>query len=141
MLTLWMLIHVQLTAMALNESSKAKGKATDRAIMPTSVINGRLFLDCDHIQGFLSEHVHQVLRIYKVCIVKDQMAWDLVCDVIILDPVTSRHFLELQPMWLHFKSRCLSFRVWWAAFRSEMRQMCDNSHDQMTYCRSDNPRA
>jgi hypothetical protein len=76
--------------MADKGNSTGKGKA--KAKMPTSVINRRLSLDRDVKQGFISGHIHELIRIYNVCGVKDDRAWDLFYDIIFLDPVTTRHF-------------------------------------------------
>jgi hypothetical protein len=127
--------------MAPKGSRKGKGKATARAKMPTSVINRRLSLDRDRIKGFISEHIRGLIRIYNVCGVKDERAWDLFYDIIFLDPVTTRHFSQFQLMWPHRRSRSSPFREWWAAFRSYMGQMFDKTRDQMNNWRWDNPRA
>ena len=115
--------------MATMGSSKGKGIA--RAKMPTSVINRWLSLDRDRIKGFVLEHIRGHIRIYNVCSVKDVRAWDLVYDIIFLDPVTTRHFVQFQLMWPDRRSRSSPFRQWWAAFRSYMGQMFDKTRDQM----------
>jgi hypothetical protein len=74
--------------MAPKGSSKGKEKAGVQ--MPTSVINGRLSLDRDRVKGFISEHIRGLIRIYNVCGVKDDRAWDIFYDIIFLDPVTTR---------------------------------------------------
>jgi len=127
--------------MAPKGSHKGKGKSTARAKMPTSVINRRLSLDRDSIKGFISEHIRGLIRIYNVCGVKDERAWDLFYDIICLDPVTTRHFSQFQLMWLHRRSRSSPFREWWAAFHSYMGQMSDKTRDQMNNWRWDNPHA
>jgi hypothetical protein len=109
-------------------SSKGKGKA--RAKMPTSVINYRLSLDWDRIKGFISEHIPGLIQIYNVCGVKEERAWDLFYDIILLDPITTRHFSQFQLMWPHHRSRSSQFREWWAAFRSYMGQMFDKTRNQ-----------
>jgi len=76
--------------MARKGSSKGKGKA--RAKTLTSVINGHHSLDRDRITGFISEHHRGLIRIYNVCRVNDESAWDLFYDIIYLDPVTTSHF-------------------------------------------------
>jgi len=81
--------------MAPRGSHKAKGKA--RAKMPTSVMNRHLSLDRDWINGFVSEHIRGLIRIYNVCDVKHERAWDLFYETILLDPVTTRRFSQLQP--------------------------------------------
>jgi len=78
--------------MAPTGSRKEKGNATARVKMPTSVINRRLSLDRDRIQGFIPEHIRGLIRIYNVCGVKDDKAWDLFYDIIFLNPVTTHHF-------------------------------------------------
>jgi len=127
--------------MAPKGSRKRKGKATDRAKMPTSVINRCLLLDQDRIKGLISEHIRGLIRIYNVCGIKDDRAWDLFDDLIFLDPVTTHHFSQFQLMWPHLRSRSAPFREWWAAFRSCMGQMFDKTRDQMNNWRWDNPRA
>jgi len=127
--------------MAPKGSRKGKGKVTARANVPTSVINRRLSLDRDCIQGFISEHIHGLIRIYNVRGVKDERAWDLFSDLIFLDPVTTRHFSQFQLMWPHRRSRSSPFREWWATFRSYMGQMFDKTRDQMNNWRWDNPHA
>jgi len=122
-------------------SHKGKGKATARAKMPTSVINRRLSLVWDHIRGFISEHNGGLIRIYNVCGVNNERAWDLVYNIIFLDPVTTSHFSQFQLMWPHRRSRSSPFRECWATFGSYMGQMFDKTHDQMNNWRWDNPRA
>jgi hypothetical protein len=114
------------------------GKA--RARMPTSVINRRLSPDRDRINGFISEHILGLIRIYNVCCVKDETAWDLYYDIIFLDPVTTRHFSQFHLICPHRRSRSSPFREWWAAFRSYMGQMFDKTCDQMNNWRWDNAR-
>jgi hypothetical protein len=109
--------------------------------MPTSVINRRLSLNRDRIKGFISEHIRGLIRIYNVCCVKDERAWDLLYNIIFLDPVTTRHFSQFQLMWPHRRSRSSPCGEWWAAFRSYMGQMIDKTCDQMNNWRWDNPRA
>jgi hypothetical protein len=112
-----------------------------RSKMPTSVINRGLSLDRDRIKGFIAEHICGLIRIYNVCGVKDDRAWNLFYEIIFLDPVTTRHFSQYQLMWPHGRSRSSPFRVWWAAFRSYMGQMFDKTREQMNNWRWDNPRA
>jgi len=123
--------------MAPKGSSNGKRKA--RAKMPTSVINRRLLLDRDRIKGFILGNIRGLIRIYNVCSVKDERAWDLFYDIIFLDPVTTRHFSQFQLMWPHRSSTSSPFREWWAAFRSYMGQMFDKTRDQMNNWRLDNP--
>ena len=109
--------------------------------MPTLVIHRRLLLDRNCIKGFILEHICGLIRIYNVCGVKDERAWDLFYDIIFLDSVMTRHFSQFQLMWQHCRSRSLSFQEWWAAFRSYIGQMFDINHDQMNDWRWDNHRA
>jgi len=109
--------------------------------MPTSVINRRLSLDRNRIKGFISEYIRGLVRIYNVCGVEDERAWDLFYGIIFLDPVTTRYFSQFQLMWPHRRSRSLPFREWQAAFCSYIGQMFDKTHDQMNNWRWDNPRA
>jgi hypothetical protein len=127
--------------MAPKGSRKGKGKVTARAKMPTSVINRRLSFDRDRIKGFISEHICGLIRIFNVCGVKDERAWDLFYDIIILDPVTTCHFSQFQLMWPHRRRRSSPFREWWAAFRSYMGQIFNKTRDQMNNWRWDNPHA
>jgi hypothetical protein len=123
--------------MAPKGSSAGTGKA--RAKMPTSVINRRLSLDRGHIKGFISEHICRLIRIYNVCAVKDERAWDIFYDIIFHDPVSTRHVSHFQLMWPHRSSRSSPFREWWAAFRTYMVQMFDKTRDQINNWRWDNP--
>jgi len=90
MLTHRMYIHFQLTPRAPKGSSKGKVKA--RAKMPTSIVNGRLLLDWYRIMGFMSEYLYELRRIDNVRGVNHDRAWDLFCDLILLDPVTMSKF-------------------------------------------------
>jgi hypothetical protein len=101
------------------------------AKMPTSVINRRLRLDLNRIEGFIWEIMRRLIRIYNVCAVKDEMAWDLFYNIIFLDPVTTRHFSQFLLMWPHRRSRSSPFPEWWAAFCLYMGQMFDKTFDQM----------
>ena len=110
---------------------KEKGKGTARAKMPKSVINRCVSLDRDCIQGFISEHIRGLIRIYNVCGIKDERDWDLFYNIIFLDPVTTRHFSQFQLMWPQCRSRNSPLQEWWAAFRSYMGQMFYKTHHQM----------
>jgi len=125
MLTPWMKIHFQLAAMAPKCSRKGERKATARAKLPTLVMNRPLSLVREHTKGFISAYIRRLKRIYNVCGVKDELAWDLFYDKIFLDPVTTCHFSQFQLLWPHRRSRSSPFREWWAAFRSYIRQMFD----------------
>jgi len=109
----------------------SKGKRNARAKMPTSVGNRRLSLDRDRINIFISEHVCGLIRIYNVCGVKHERAWDLFYDIIFLDPVMTRHISQFQLMWPYHRSRSSPFREWWAAFLSYMGQIFDKTRNQM----------
>jgi len=119
----------------------SEGKVKARAKMPTSVINQCLSLDRDRMGGFISQHIGGLIQIYNVCGGKDEMAWDLLYDIILLDPVTTRHFSQFQLMWSHRRSRSSPFREWWVAFRSYMGRMFHKTRDQMNNWRWDYPRA
>jgi len=127
--------------MAPNGSRKQKRKATARGTMLTSVMNRRLSLNRDRITGFILEHINRPRRIYNVCGVKKERAWDLLNNIIFLDPVTTRHISQFQLMWPHRRSRSPSFREWLAAFGSYIPQMFHKSREQMNNRRWDNPRA
>ena len=127
--------------MAPKGCRKGKGKVTARANMPTSVINRRLSLDRDRMKGFISERICGLIRIYNVCAIKDERAWDLFYDIIFLDPVTTRHFSKFQLMSPHRRSRSSPLRECWAAFHSYMVQMFHKTRNQMKNWRWDDPRA
>jgi len=127
--------------MAPKGSRKGKVMTTTSSKMATSVINWPLLMDQDSITGFIPEHIRGLLLIYNVCRVRDERAWDLFYDIIILDPVTTRHFSQFQLIWPHHRSRSSPFRGWWAAFLSYMGQMFHKTPDQMKNWRWDNPRA
>jgi len=118
-------------------SRNRKGKA--RAKMPTSVINLRLSLDRDRIQGFISELIHRLIRIYNVGGIKDERAWDLFYDIIFLDPVMTGHISQFQVIWPHRTRRVSRFWEWWADFCSYLGQMFDKTCDQMNNWGRDNP--
>jgi hypothetical protein len=118
LLTPQMKIHFQCTAMAPKGSPKGKGEVTARAKTPTSVENRCLPINRDCIKGCISEQIRGLIWIYNVCGLKDDRAWDLIYDIIFLDPVTTHHFSQFQLMWLHRRSRSSNFQDWWGAFRS-----------------------
>jgi hypothetical protein len=109
--------------------------------MPTSVIHRHLSLDRDRIKVFISENICRLIRIYDVCGIKDERAWDLVYGIIFRDPVTTRHFSHFQLRWSYRRRRSSPFWEWWAAFRSYLGQMFDKTHCEMNNWRRDNPRA
>jgi len=109
--------------------------------MPTSVINWRLWLDQDHKKELILKHIHGLIRTYKVCGIKDEREWEHFYDIIILDPVMTRHFSPFQLMWPHLRSGCWPFQELWAAFRSYMGQMFEKTHNQMNILRWHNPHA
>jgi hypothetical protein len=110
------LIHFEFTAMAPKGSRKGKGKATSRAKMTTSFINHHISFDQDHITGLILEHIRGLMRIYNVCALKDERAWELIYDIIILDPVTTRNSSQFQLMWPHRRSWGSPFQPPWAGF-------------------------
>jgi len=136
-----MLIHFQLAATAPLGPRSGMGMATSWGTTPSSVRNRPLSLRWDRIKGFTSEHIRGLIRIYPVCCVKDERAWDLFHDTIFLDPVTTGHFLQFHLMWRNHRSRSLHFREWWVAFRSYLGQMFNKYHHQMNNWEWDNPRA
>jgi hypothetical protein len=73
-------------------SLKKKGKATPEAQMPTSVINRCLSLDRDRMKGLILERICGLIPIDNDCGVKDEWAWNLFCDIIFPNPVTTPHF-------------------------------------------------
>jgi len=79
-------------------SGKGKGKATARAKMLTSVINGRLSLDQDRLKGFILDHICGLIQIYTAFGIGDERAWDLFYDIMFLDPATTCHFSQFQLM-------------------------------------------
>jgi len=109
--------------------------------MPTSVINRCQLLDRNCIKRFIPEPIRGLIRIYNVCSIKDESAWDLFYNIIFLDPVTTHNFSKFQLMWPHRRSRSSPFREWWAAFRSYMWQMFDKTRNQLNNWRWDNPHA
>jgi hypothetical protein len=50
------------------------------------------------MKGIMLEHTHGLIWIYNVCGVKDELAWDIIYDSIILDPVTTCQFSQFQQM-------------------------------------------
>jgi len=84
--------------MARKGSCTGEGKATAMAQILTSVINRCPSLDWDQMKGFISEHIGELIWIYNVCGVKDEREWDHFFDVIILDSVMTRHFLQFPLM-------------------------------------------
>jgi len=84
--------------MAPKGSRQGKRKTTAKGKSPTSVINRCLTLNQDHIQGFTSEHIRRLIRIYNVCRIKDERPWDLFEDIIFLDPVTTHGVSQFQLM-------------------------------------------
>jgi len=134
-----MLVHFQLTVMAPKGRCKGKGKATARGKMPTSVIKWSLLLDWSSIKGFMLNHIFGLTRIYNVCSVEDEREWYHFYDTIYLHPVTTRDISQFLPMWPHRRSRCLSCKEWWAAFRSSVGQMNNKTHDQTNDWMWDNP--
>jgi hypothetical protein len=109
--------------------------------MPRSVINRRLLLDRDCIEGLILEHIAGLIRMYNVCAVKNERARDLLYDIIFLDSVTTHHFSQFQLMWPHHRRRCLPFWEWWAASCSYIGQMFDETPNQLNSLRWNNPRA
>jgi hypothetical protein len=127
--------------MAQKGSRKGRRKGTATPKMPTSVIDRRMSLDRNRIKALISELIRGPIWIYTVCGVKDERAWVLFYDIILLDPVTTRDFSQFQLMWPHSRSRSSPVLAWWAAVRSYMGQMFDNTRDQMNNRRWDYPRA
>ena len=93
------------------------------------------------MKGFILELISELIRIYNVCGVKDERAWDILHVLIFYDPVTTRHFGQIQPISPNRRCRSSAFREWWVAFRSYMGQMFAKTHDQMNNWRWDNSHA
>jgi hypothetical protein len=87
------------------------------------------------------EHIRGLIRIYNVCGVKDERAWDLFKNMIFVDAVTTSHFSQFQLMWPQHRRRSSPVREWWAAFPSYMGKMFDTTLNPMNNWRWDNPHA
>jgi hypothetical protein len=109
-----------------------KGMAKAWAKMPTSVINQPLLLDWNCIMEFISEHILGLIQIYNIRNVKDKRACDLVYPIIILDPVMTRQYSQLQLMWLYLRSWTAPFREKCVAFCVYMGLMFDKTQGQRT---------
>jgi hypothetical protein len=127
--------------MALTGSSNGEGKATARSKMPTLVINQCLSLYRDYINEYISENISGWIWMYNVCGISDNMALDLVYDIICPHPVASRHFSQFQLRWPHQTSSSIPFREGCAAFRSYMGRKFFKTHHRMKYWRWGNPHA
>jgi len=114
-------------------------KTTARARILTSVLNRYLALDHHSTNGMISEHIRGLIRIYNITSIKDERAWDLFCDLIILDPVMTCRFSQFQLIWPDHMSTSLAFWEWGVDFRSYMTQMFDKTNHQMNYLRRHNP--
>jgi hypothetical protein len=135
------LIYFQLTAMAPKGCRQEQAKTTGRAKMPTLVVNLCLSLNHDLVKGLISEHIHGLILIYNVCSMKDERAWDRFCNIMCLDPFTTRQFSQIHLMWPHCRSSSSPFWEWWAAVYSYFWQMFDKTGDQINNWRWDNPQA
>jgi len=91
------------------------------------------------MKGSSLEHIHGYIWIYNDCGIKNERAWDLLYDMICLDPVKTSHFSQFQLMWPHHKSRISPFQEWWAVFYSSMEQLFDKPRDKMHNWRWNNP--
>jgi len=115
------------------------GKA--RAKMPTSVINGRLSLDLDHIMKFIPEYILGLFRIYNVYSIKHSKTGDLVHDVFFLDTVMTNHISQFHQTWPHCRWRSWPFQTWGAAFRLDIWRTIYKTCDQTSHCWRGNPYA
>jgi len=127
--------------MAPKGSCKWMAKTTTRARILTSVLNRYLALDHHSTNGMISEHIRGLIRIYIIRSLKDVRAWDLFCDLIILDPVMTCRFSQFQLIWPDDMSTSLAVWEWWVDFRSYMTQMFDKMNHQMNNLRWHNPHA
>jgi hypothetical protein len=93
------------------------------------------------MNAFFSEHLCGLIRIYNVCRLNDERAWNLIYDIIFLEPVTTHRVLHIQLMGLHRRSRRSPFQEWWAAFCPYMAQIFDKTGDQMNNWMWDDPSA
>ena len=77
MLTPQMSIQFQIPAVAPMGSIKGKGKENTTATMHTLVVSRWLWLDRDHIQGFISNHICALIWLCNVCGIKNEREWDI----------------------------------------------------------------
>jgi len=98
-------------------------------------------MDRDISNGLCSEYLRGLIRVYNLCGIKQERAWDLLYDVIFLDPVMTRNCSQIQPGWQTSRSRCSPSREWCVAFPSYMGQKFDKTLYLMKHWRFDIPRA
>jgi len=131
MLTPWMLISFQLTAMAPMGSHKAKWNATARAKIPTSVINRCQTLHRDRLQGYISQHICGLMQIFNISSVYYGSEWYLFYDISLCDPVMTSHFPQFWVIGLNRRRTWLPFWEWLVTFHSCMQQMFDKTSSEM----------
>jgi hypothetical protein len=107
----------------------------------TAMIDRHLGFEKPRTKALMSEQIRALIRIYHISGIKSERAWDLLYDVLFLDPVTTRHFSQFQPMWEHRHDKASPNSEWWRAFKAYMGHMFDKTRDQLNNWRWDNPDA
>jgi hypothetical protein len=105
------------------------------------MINKFLRFQKPRTKALMSEHIRGLIRMYHISGIKSERAWDLMYDVLFLDPVTTRHFSQFQKMWNQRHDRESPNLQWWRAFKAYMGHMFDKTRDQLNNWRWDNPEA
>jgi hypothetical protein len=122
--------------------SDAPGPRRKKLKKPTTKeIDRFLRFNKPRTKSLMSEHIRPMIRMYHISGIKSERAWDLMHDILFLDPVTTRHFGQFQRMWLQRHDRDSPSLPWWRAFKAYMGHMFDKTRDQLNNWRWDNPQA
>lgn len=83
----------------------------------------------------ISQHIYALIRLYGVDRLKHAEVWDLIYDILFLNPVTVQIFARFQGMWEPHRA-C---EKWWSLFFRFLLKFFDEEKKQLDSYRQDNP--
>jgi len=90
-------------------------------------------------KAFLAEHILGLIRMYAISGMGDIRAWDLIYDILFLDPITTPHFAQFQWLWSHRRENSGDNFQWWNLFKGFFGGCLGKTQEQMNHYRADNP--
>jgi hypothetical protein len=76
---------------------------------------------------------------YAISGMMDIRAWDLIYDILFLDPITTPHFAQFQWLWRHRLENSGDNFQWWNLFKGFLGGCFGKTQEQMNHYRADNP--
>ena len=89
--------------------------------------------------SFISQHIRALIPLYGVDRLEHAEVWELVYDILFLDPVTVRLFARFRWMWECYETDHRACEEWWDLFLRFLVEFFNEGEGQMGNYRQNNP--